>query len=438
MSQAVRINVVRCPGDNKGKVVPLGSSLEETLKITSDKFGAEIVELQSLKGAVIDDVHVLRDWDTIVAVMKDYTEGPASPERCAHEAGQPPHDSASEPADFVLRRTAYCLLPDAASRCDWVKLNVGGKVFATTRATLTSDRGSMLATMFEPGWSSITDGGGAYLIDRSPEYFEPLLNFLRHGKLIINEGVNPQGVLEEAKFFGISKAIEPLEALMQSEELSSSGHFTRKEFLRMLSSTSSASMLRCQGIDLENVDLSYFDLRNINFKCANLRGCNLSNCDLSNCVLERADLSNANLDGAIIQCVYMQRVNLEGATMRGCTMGERLGNITNMEGANLKGVLFDNSQMNGINLRLASLKGAFLRSCNLRYAIMAGTDLENCDLTGSDLQHANLRGSNLAGVIFDNIIAPLHMSQTVNVTVQAAPLTLPPQGPLPPPAPPPN
>ena len=45
-------------------------------------------------------------------------------------------------------------------------------------------------------------------------------------------------------------------------------------------------------------------------------------------------------------------------------------------GANLKGVLFDNSQMNGINLRLASLRGACLRSCNLRYAVMAGTDLE--------------------------------------------------------------
>lgn len=45
-------------------------------------------------------------------------------------------------------------------------------------------------------------------------------------------------------------------------------------------------------------------------------------------------------------------------------------------GANLKGVMLDNSQMNGINLRLASLKGASLRSCNLRYAIMAGTDLE--------------------------------------------------------------
>ena len=43
------------------------------------------------------------------------------------------------------------------------------------------------------GWSSATDSTGAYLIDRSPDYFEPLLNFLRHGKLILNEGINPQG-----------------------------------------------------------------------------------------------------------------------------------------------------------------------------------------------------------------------------------------------------
>ena len=42
-------------------------------------------------------------------------------------------------------------------------------------------------------WFSATDDTGAYLMDRSPEYFEPLLNFLRHGKLILNEGINPQG-----------------------------------------------------------------------------------------------------------------------------------------------------------------------------------------------------------------------------------------------------
>lgn len=41
---------------------------------------------------------------------------------------------------------------------------------------------------------------------------------------------------------------------------------------------------------------------------------------------------------------------------------------------------------------------------------------QNCDLTGCDLQQTNLRGSNLAGAILEDIIAPLHMSQTVNVT----------------------
>ena len=53
-------------------------------------------------------------------------------------------------------------------------------------------------------------------------------------------------MLEEARFFGISKAIEPLELMVQNEELALSGHFTRKEFLRMLSITSSSASLRCQ------------------------------------------------------------------------------------------------------------------------------------------------------------------------------------------------
>ena len=51
----------------------------------------------------------------------------------------------------------------------------------------------MLHMRTHAGWSSATDSSGAYLIDRSPDYFEPLLNFLRHGKLILNEGINPQG-----------------------------------------------------------------------------------------------------------------------------------------------------------------------------------------------------------------------------------------------------
>lgn len=42
-------------------------------------------------------------------------------------------------------------------------------------------------------WGNKQDEHGAYLIDRSPEYFEPILNYLRHGQLIINEGINLLG-----------------------------------------------------------------------------------------------------------------------------------------------------------------------------------------------------------------------------------------------------
>ena len=36
---------------------------------------------------------------------------------------------------------------------------------------------------------------GSYLIDRSPTYFEPILNFLRTGSLIINPNINPEGII---------------------------------------------------------------------------------------------------------------------------------------------------------------------------------------------------------------------------------------------------
>ncbi|KAJ3606028.1 hypothetical protein NHX12_028071 [Muraenolepis orangiensis] len=104
--------------------------------------------------------------------------------------------------------------------------------------------------------------------------------------------------------------------------------------------------------------------------------------------------------------------NAEGASLRGCNFEDPAGIKANLEGANLKGVDMEGSQMTGINLRVATLKNATLKNCNLRGATLAGTDLENCDLSGCDLQEANLRGSNVKGAIFEEMLTPLHMSQS--------------------------
>ena len=58
---------------------------------------------------------------------------------------------------------------------------------------------------------SAKDEQGAFLIDRTPEYFKPILNYLRTGELFIDSGVNVKAVLAEAKFFGIKSFIDKYE-----------------------------------------------------------------------------------------------------------------------------------------------------------------------------------------------------------------------------------
>ncbi|KAK2504404.1 hypothetical protein MC885_020138 [Smutsia gigantea] len=79
----------------------------------------------------------------------------------------------------------------------WVRLNVGGTYFLTTRQTLCRDPKSFLYRLCQadPDLDSDKDETGAYLIDRDPTYFGPVLNYLRHGKLVINRDLAEEGEL---------------------------------------------------------------------------------------------------------------------------------------------------------------------------------------------------------------------------------------------------
>jgi hypothetical protein len=60
-----------------------------------------------------------------------------------------------------------------------IKLNVGGKKFSTSLATLRRFPDSMLAAMFSGRHAVPTDEEGYYFVDQDGTHFEEILNFLR-------------------------------------------------------------------------------------------------------------------------------------------------------------------------------------------------------------------------------------------------------------------
>ncbi|ALC47813.1 CG14647 [Drosophila busckii] len=186
----------------------------------------------------------------------------------------------------------------------WIKLNVGGKIYTTTIDTLMREPDSMLARMFSQSGSmmpSEKDEQGAYLIDRSARYFEPIINYLRHGQFVCEENVSLKGVLEEARFFGIYNLVTELEELLEKQEQEQQVAdipLTRMDVIKAIIQTSAITELRFQGVNLAGADLRKLDFRYVNFKYANMSRCNLSHTNLNYCCLERADLQFANLECA--------------------------------------------------------------------------------------------------------------------------------------------
>ena len=84
-----------------------------------------------------------------------------------------------------------------------IGLNVGGKIYQTTRATLTSEPGSFFCAMLSGETQTQRDEHGRYVIDRDGEIFRYVLDFLRSGNLVLpSHNWFQNGELSrEARFF---------------------------------------------------------------------------------------------------------------------------------------------------------------------------------------------------------------------------------------------
>jgi len=84
----------------------------------------------------------------------------------------------------------------------FIKLNVGGSLFYTTKGTLTNRADSILRAMFSGRMDVRTDTDGWVLIDRSGKHFGKILNYLRDGIVPLpDEKTDLKDLLEESKYY---------------------------------------------------------------------------------------------------------------------------------------------------------------------------------------------------------------------------------------------
>ncbi|XP_077618196.1 BTB/POZ domain-containing protein KCTD17 isoform X1 [Crocuta crocuta] len=89
----------------------------------------------------------------------------------------------------------------------------------TSPQTLCREQKSFLSRLCQgEELQSDRDETGAYLIDRDPTYFGPILNFLRHGKLVLDKDMAEEGVLEEAEFYNIGPLIRIIKDRMEEKD----------------------------------------------------------------------------------------------------------------------------------------------------------------------------------------------------------------------------
>eukprot|EP00002_Diphylleia_rotans_P002037 TRINITY_DN11242_c0_g1_i1.p1 TRINITY_DN11242_c0_g1~~TRINITY_DN11242_c0_g1_i1.p1 ORF type:complete len:204 (+),score=56.11 TRINITY_DN11242_c0_g1_i1:50-661(+) len=96
-------------------------------------------------------------------------------------------------------------------RTGFIKLNVGGKMFATTVETLTRISDTFFSGFFKGDFVCSIDEFGCYFIDRDGELFRYVLNYLRTGALHASQQDLLLQVRDEALFFQIVPLIHLVE-----------------------------------------------------------------------------------------------------------------------------------------------------------------------------------------------------------------------------------
>ncbi|KAI1708035.1 BTB/POZ domain-containing protein [Ditylenchus destructor] len=166
---------------------------------------------------------------------------------------------------------------NATSDDGWVRLNVGGKIFETTKVTLLQIPDTFFGRLLEGGLQSKKDETGAFRIDRSYEHFDTILNYLRDGSVNFDRSEKfMKDLLREADYYSIAPLVDEIREAMGFKTVSN-----RSEMVILTRNTN--------RINIDQDVISYIGLLTVSEKSENY--------EVLQALRQKVDIKTKNLDG---------------------------------------------------------------------------------------------------------------------------------------------
>lgn len=106
-------------------------------------------------------------------------------------------------------------------------LNVGGESFCCSFETLTWHEGTFFSGLFRKDGLGVNLNDGKIFIDRDPDLFRPILQFLRTRRISLPKDVDVESLIHEVEFFGVTEMISRLKICSRlSDDVCGGIHFS--------------------------------------------------------------------------------------------------------------------------------------------------------------------------------------------------------------------
>jgi uncharacterized protein YjbI with pentapeptide repeats len=131
--------------------------------------------------------------------------------------------------------------------------------------------------------------------------------------------------------------------------------------------------------------------------------------DLKEVLFNNTNLANARLEKAQLQAAHFRGANLSDAHLKGAALDDARMSETKLSNADLSEAQLNGARLNGAQLAgaqfdNASLVNATLRLANFRGASLHHAKLNDADLFGADLTQADFTGADLTGASLQSAI----------------------------------